>query len=280
MRHATPSRLVVAAVLALASPAAAQNYGPQPGFQPGPYQPAPYQQPNPYAQPGPYQQPGPFQPNPYQPGTAPPAGQVSGGPSLVGTWSGQSNGPNGMVQQSDAFSADGRFVSVARLPNGFLARVWGTYRSAQVSPNQLRLQTQLEGWLPREVCQQQAGGQPQCQPFQIPTSDTSLVTFSSPSQFQSMSEANAGGMVNEMRDNQPALLQAQAPQRWLTVLQPSANPGPAPVIAPYVNPSSRGPATNIPGLGGNCDDLQQRRICGINDGQLIRGRDGCLRCSR
>ncbi len=127
-----------------------------------------------------------------------------------------------------------------------------------------------------------AGGQPLCQPFQVPTSDTSLVTFSSPNQLQSMSETNAGGggIVNEVRDNQPALLQAQAPQRWVTVVQPSAGPGPAPIITPSVSPYQRGPATNIPGLGGNCDDLQQRRICNLNDGNLIRGRDGCLRCDR
>ena len=70
MRHAALGRLVAVAALVLAVPAAAQTYGPQPGFsQPG-YQPNPYQ-PNPYQQ------------NPYQPGPAPSFGAP---PSLVGTW--------------------------------------------------------------------------------------------------------------------------------------------------------------------------------------------------
>ncbi len=180
MRHASPCPLAALAVIALASSAAAQNFGPQPGYQPGPYQPAPFQQP------------GPFQPNPYQPGAAPPAAQSSSGPSIVGTWSGTATGTSGQTQISEAFSPDGTFVSVGRLANGFVARVWGTYRFSPAGPGQFRLETQLAGWLPRETCQQMAENPPQCQPMQLPTTGVSLVTFPSPTQLQSTSQTEAG----------------------------------------------------------------------------------------
>ena len=251
------------ATILLATPSLAQQYG-------QPYQPQPGYQPQPSFQPQPSYQSGPGQ---Y---SSPPA---SGVLSIVGAWSGFSTGPSGTLKQADAYSADGRFVSVAQLSNGFIGRISGFYRTTPVGPNQLRLDLQLQGWLPREICQQMAGGQPQCQPVQIPTNDTVIVTFNSPDDLHGDDQVTPGNFINEQRDNQPALLQAQAPQRWINVIQPSAPvlAGPPPVITPYVTPGRRQPATNIPGLGGNCDDLQQRRICAINNGRLVSS-GGCLAC--
>ena len=254
--HRNPPKLVrlgrvLASLIGLcAAPAGAQTYGQpyQPGFQPGPYQ-----------------------PTPYQPGPAQPYGTPANPPSIVGTWSGQIDGPNGTGQQADSFSPDGQFVSVVRLPNGLLGRAWGTYRATPVSPNQLRIESQLQGWLPREVCQQPAGGQPQCQPFQVPPTDTSLVTFSSPDQRQTMSETSAGALLNSMRDNQPALLQAQTPLRWVTVVQPSAAPAP---IAPSYSPSYR--ASPTPTRNSCPNDDIQISVCKYS-GTLVRS-GGCLRC--
>ena len=199
---------------------------------------------------------------------------------MVGAWSGQRYDQGGPVQQTDAFSADGKFVSVARLANGLLGRVWGSYRSTPVGPNQLRVDFQAQGWLPQQVCRQQQGSAPECQPFQIPATDTVLVTFTSPNSFQSVSQTAQGSGIVETRDPSPSMLQAQAPQTWTinVVPAPQVGPAPTPVVTPYISPRNRGPATNIPGLGGNCDDLQQQRICNINDGSLVRGRDGCLKC--
>ena len=255
MVHAASSRFLSIAALLLAMPAAAQNYGPQPGYQPGPYQ----------------------QPNPYQLGPTPPTSQPASGPSLIGTWSGQSSGQNGLIQQADSFGPDGRFMSVGRLPNGFLARLWGIYRTTPVGPNQLRLETQLQGWLPQEICQQPTGQQPQCQPFQLPAEDTSLVTFSSPDQFQSMSQTGAGNMLNETRDNQPALLQAQAPQRWVMVVQPSPAPVPGPSPAPVtVNPRPYLSPTPAPHRNACPNDDIQSNVCKYS-GRLVTS-GGCLRC--
>ena len=215
-----------------------------------------------------------------QPGQADGFGSAQGGPSILGAWSGQHFDQGGTIQQTDAFSPDGKFVSVARLPNGFLARTWGYYRASPAGPNQVRVDLQAQGWLPQQVCRQVQGAMPDCQPFQIPANDTVLVTFTSPNSFQSVSQTMQGASIAETRDPNPFLLQAQAPQRWTinVVPAPQTGPGPAPVGTPYVSPFQRGPATNIPGLGGNCDDLQQQRICNINDGTLVRGRDGCMKC--
>ena len=269
-----------ATAICLAVPAVAQNYGEAPGnaspygfnAPPGPSQAGP-------SQPRPYQS-NPYQPNPYQP--APNVMPQNNGPSLVGTWSGQRAVEGGLIEESDAFSGDGKFVSVRRLANGLIARFWGYYRASPAGLNQLRVEFQLQGSLPRQVCRQAPGYAPQCQPFQVPANDTVLVTFSSPDQFLSVSQTIQGPPIAEARDSQAPLLQVQAPQQWvINVLPPQSAPSTptAPVVTPYQSPINRGPATNIPGLGGNCDDLQQRRICSINDGALVRGPNGCLVCT-
>ena len=43
---------------------------------------------------------------------------------------------------------------------------------------------------------------------------------------------------------------------------------------------SNGSSTyHVPGQGGTCDNLQQQRICNLNDGYLYTGQDGCQHCS-
>ena len=129
---------------------------------------------------------------------------------------------------------------------------------------------QVQGWLPQEVCHQTGQNPPQCQPFQPPTAYSVLITFLSADSIQSANQTIPGPILSAMRDPQPALLQAQAPQRWLfreVSVDPVPGPVPRPVPTPVPFPSRR-PA---------CDDLQQQRICTINDGRLVPS-NGCLVC--
>ena len=286
----------LAAGLAAAGPAAAQGYGQQPfGQQPGGQQPGgqPYGQPGgPYSQ-QPYQQPYspqpyPQQPYPQQPYAQQPAPPQPGGygqpapqavPSMAGAWSGQRQGSPGVGRQTDAFSADGKFVSVVEVGPG-LVRAWGYYRATPAGPNQLRVEFQVQGYLPKQLCAQPPGGPMQCEPFQLPATDASMVTFTSADSFQASSLANpSAGSIQEARDPNPVMLNRQVPEQLVVpIAQPPApSPGPYPAPTPYVTPYVSPISPYRPKAGPACDDLQQRRICAINDGHLVPS-GGCLVC--
>ncbi len=216
----------------------------------------------------------PFQPGSQsQPGYGPDPGHYSGEPqtgvlSLVGTWSGFSTGSAGLLQQSEAFSADGKFVTVSRQASGLIGRYWGFYRVTPIGPNQFRLETQLQGFLPRESCSQVPGSPMNCHTMQLPPYQVMTVTFTSPNQ---VSMTNG---VSEQRDDQPMLLQAQAPERWVTMLQsPAPAPAPAPV-APSYRPSYSSRPT--PYRNGCPSDDGQTALCKYS-GRLVPS-GGCLRC--
>ena len=272
----------LAVLIGLAGPATAQGFGqPNTGQQPG------FQQPG-FQQPG-IQQPGFQQPNFQQPGIQQPQfGQNPGGqpgynpssaqfaPSMVGAWSSQQSSQFGPVQMTDAFSPDGQYVSVAAWQQtGLIVRVWGTYRSGPAGPNQLRLELQMQGYLPKQLCLPAQGVPPLCQPFPTPPpTATVMVTFTSPSSFQSvLQNTPSAPMVMATRDPNPALLQQQvAPQQTLNLPAPPPGPTPYPSPTPYATPApSPAPYRQT------CDDGHTRTICSIRGGRLVSS-GGCLAC--
>ena len=184
--------------------------------------------------------------------------QPQGGLSLVGTWSGYSVGSQGTIPQSEAFSENGQFVTVSRQSNGFIGRYWGNYRTTPIGPNQLRLETQLQGYLPRETCSQVPGNPPNCHPMPLQPYSVTTVTFSSPYQ---MSTDNG---VTEQRDNQPALLQAQAPERWVTMLQSPRRRRPSRHPTPATLPGARYPVMHVPTM------ISREACAGIPAGSSLR----------
>lgn len=218
-------------------------------------------------------------------GANPLAGQPSspfgsgspGGPSLVGAWSGTKNVGNLAAQITDAYDAQGHYVSVVRLSNGVLLRVWGTYQAEAAGPDRVFVRFNQQGWLPRELCQQAPGNQPSCQPFNLPAADPVQVTFTSPNTLQSYDPAQPSlGVFNASRDANPYLLQQQVPAQQVVFVQgpPPAAPAPVQPAAPAPGYSYQSPSRPA---GPRCDDLQQRRICAINDGHLVVS-GGCLTC--
>ena len=206
-----------------------------------------------------------------QPAFNPSAAQSA--PSMVGAWSSQHNTKFGPVQQTDAFSQDGRFVSVSVYQTiGLIARVWGVYRVSPAGPNQFRVELQFQGHLPQQLCTQAPGAQPSCNPFPIPGADATMVTFTSPNSYQSISATDpSSGTITATRDPNPVLLQQQvAPQQLvnLPALPPSPYAGPAVQAPRYSAPSS--PVSR-------CSDTQARTSCAIAGGRLVVS-DGCLVC--
>ncbi len=199
---------------------------------------------------------------------------------MLGAWSG--NPPNqqgGTARQTDYFAPDGTFVSVAQLPNGPMLRVWGYYRFTPTGANQMRAEFQTQGWLPQQICQQSPQGPTNCQQLPIPTSDVTMVTFTSPNSISVASLTGQGPPFTETRDANPYMLQQQVPQQYvMNIPAPTPGPMPMPMPGPLPLPTPRptpSPVT-LPS-GPKCDDLQQRRICNINDGHLISS-GGCMVC--
>jgi hypothetical protein len=240
---------------------------PDPGGQPGPF---------PFAAP----QGGPGGSLGGGPGMAPQPGVPGGGGlSIVGLWSG-GRMVNGMAsRQTDFFGPDGRFVSVSQLQNGMLLRVWGDYRANQVGQNQMQVMFEVAGSLPRQMCVAAPGYAPQCQPVQIPPTDTVNVTFMSPVAFQAISaiRPETGGIA-ENRDNNPYLLNLPVPVQEVIAAAPPPQPAPMPSYPTGGGSIGGGGGRYVsPPRGPQCDDLQQRRICNINDGHLVPS-GGCLVC--
>ena len=257
------------------------NSGQQPGFQqPGLQQPG-FQQPG-FQQPGfqqpSYQQPSYQQPqigqNPGgQPGLDPSAAQFA--PSMVGFWTTQADSPMGPVQQTDGFNAQGQYVSVgAWQQTGLIVRIWGVYRASPAGPNQLRVELQMQDYLPKQMCVPGQSMPPSCTTFPAPPPTASvLVTFTSPSSFQALTEGNPSAPLRTaVREPNPVLLQQQVPPQQVLNL-----PQPSPVIAPSVG---RGPpivSPVAPSYRSTCDDGHTRTICSIRGGRLVSS-GGCLAC--
>ena len=268
----------------LPGPAAAQgfgqpNNGQQPGFQQPSFQQPGFQQPG-FQQPG-FQQPGFQQPgfgqNPGgQPGLNPSGAQFA--PSMVGAWSSQKSSQFGPIQQTDAFSQDGRYVSVAAWQQtGLIVRVWGTYRASPAGPNQLTVELQMQGSMPQQICVPSQGSSPLCRPFDAPPQTATVtVTFTSPSSFQAITQNDPSAEMRlATREPNPVLLQRQvAPQQMLNL--------PAPAPLPYVpSPPSYPTPYRSPSYSSNpgpkCDDGHTRTICMIREGRLVSS-GGCLVC--
>jgi hypothetical protein len=245
-----------AIILALALPGAAQA---QNQYQQGQYPQGQYQQ-GQYPQ-GQYQQ-GQYPQGQYQQGQYPqgsPNGQA-GSTDVTGGWSTEVQGPQGVTRAAAVYGSDGTFVTLMQLPNGSIQKIWGTYTATQISPNQVQLNGQTQGWLPQQICAEAPGFPMRCQPYTVPPTQSVTVQFTSPSTIEA-----DGALWN--RDPSPALLQLPVPAQVVNNV-----PAPVqPIIPQPINP-------NNPVVGNSgCDDLQQERICTVNDGTIVMS-GGCEKC--
>ncbi|MCK8786792.1 hypothetical protein M0638_20685 [Roseomonas sp. NAR14] len=214
----------------------------------------PWQAPTPYGQPAPGYQGG-------APGAA---------PNLAGAWSGARPVGGGVAQGTEYYGPDGNLLAVARLPNGVFIRLTARYTVSPAGPGVWRIDTRLTSVMPQRICHRAPGMADNCQPFQVPPASSSLVRFVAPDTL-AVQDLATGTTATESRDPNPVMLQQQVPPLLIVNEAPPAPmqggmPGPAPVV-PY-RPMAR---------GAQCDDLQQRRLCAINNGHFIQS-NGCMVC--
>jgi hypothetical protein len=168
------------------------------------------------------------------------------------------------------FQPDGNFIRVSQLANGTLLRYWGQYRVSPAGPNQLRLESNTTGWLPRQFCSQAPGFPMKCSPVPHPAEMTFMLNFTSPSTIQ------AEGLML-VRDASPALLQQNVPEQAVLAAQAPTTPVIQQPVVPGGGGNSGGGYRPISPPGGQCDDLQQQRICSVNNGYFVNS-GGCLKC--
>lgn len=191
--------------------------------------------------------------------------------SLVGAWSGEAPGQGGMIHGTDSYSADGNYVSVMQLPNGTVQRIWGRYTVKKVSPSQVSVHYLVQGFLPRQICAQAPGFAVQCRPNSVPPSSELVITFVTPSRIE------GNGLVLS-RDPSPRLLAMSVPERLILAARAPIAPNMVQPVMPnmpgHYTPTGPG---SVQGMKAD-DNLQQRRICAVNNGQVIRQQDGTLTC--
>lgn len=187
--------------------------------------------------------------------------------SLVGAWSGTTPGQGGLELHTEWFGQDSSYVSVERLPNGSMQRFWGTYRATPAGPGQLSVDFHAVGWLPHEICTQVPGFATKCVPYNPPLSASLRLQFTSASTLQ----INGSTLA---RDASPRLLQQPVPERLMQQGNAPVHPNITQPIAPG---GTRYQTPHDPGRPGG-DDLQQERICAVNNGQIVVQQDGHKVC--
>jgi hypothetical protein len=197
--------------------------------------------------------------------TLPPvaAQQQSG---LVGTWGLVSPDGNGGKNFSwYTFSANGQYQLVSSIVggrnNGSVIQRWGTYQARSTGPNAYQVAVRITGGAPTQIC---AAGQG-CTPVKGIQAQMNLAF-----QVNGNNLRQGDGTVFQ-RSTVPANLQARLPATRNIAPVPQAKGG-----ARYQSPP---PGGGIPGLGPNCDNAQQNRICTVNNGRMYTDSRGCQVCA-
>jgi hypothetical protein len=187
-------------------------------------------------------------------------------PDLTGTWTNESQGPDGDTKTTYGFGQDGSFAQAQQSANGAESRFWGSYSANPAAPGALNLSLQITGFLPQTVCVQIPGYPLHCSPQRGPSQMSGTIAFTS------ADSVNIAGEIFT-RDPNPVLLSLQIPQQiTLTGAAPVAPNMPQPI-----NPNIPQPVNPNPSSGSNCDDLQQQRLCVVNNGHYAQS-NGCLIC--
>jgi hypothetical protein len=215
------------------------------------------------------------------------AGQNSGGSNpMVGSWVSRSAGAGGSTLVSfSQYAQNGslRVVSVVQggqtgnPTSGQRYQIWGHYTVRTLGAHRYAVTVRWDGYAPRRSCIQ--GGQ--CQNMPVPPAGTETEVFSDPNHFHSHAEINGQSAdVDIERSQIPPQLLTQVPET-VTMAAPPQQQQPigGSQSTPSYGPRYQSPVTKIPGIGGNCDNAQQDRICTINGHVEYTDNRGCRVCT-
>ncbi len=201
--------------------------------------------------------------------------EAGGGNPLTGSWHQMTPAQvGGTIHNFMSFGADGTFFSSSINDGGpqagLRSQMWGRYTIKPAANGMYLVTMYYKGRAPVQMCMQGMG----CRPNGVMPTRPDQGLF----QFQGDMLQSNNGFVAQ-RSGIPPVLMQRLPATWM--VQP-----PPPLNLPSGGATANGgryvsPRTTTPGLGGNCDDLQQSRICTINDGWYHKDPNtGCMVCSK
>ena len=198
---------------------------------------------------------------------------------FVGSWSSVFPQPSGGTNYTfERYGADGSYLLTNIIQGsstaGFRVQFWGRYTIQQVKGNSYRISRQYTGHAPLQICAQGGG----CHPMPPPNDENLVFTFLDGNHLT----AGGNNPVLERVAQIPPQLMAQLPQsEFVAVPAPAVSVNPSPSTGGYSSGGYQsGSIGHVPGQAGTCDNLQQQRVCTINDGYMYTGRDGCQHCSK
>ncbi len=191
---------------------------------------------------------------------------------LIGRWEMQMHMQDGAtMHQFDEFGADGSWrqtaINVGGRSNGVRTQTWGNYSVQTTGNNSFRVTFQTTGFAPMQVCTQGVG----CTQLTRVQTFANSYTLVDRNHFRSNDRQ---GLVTARVAQIPAELTAQLPATDMHAGAPPISTGGSGNSSGYI------PMKRPDGVGPTCDNLQQARICTINDGYMYTGRDGCQHCSK
>lgn len=205
-------------------------------------------------------------------------GQAEAANPLVGTWHQAFPAQaGGVIHNFMSFGADGSFFSTSINEggglnvNGMRTQMWGRYTIKPAGRGLFAVTMVYQGRAPQQLCMPGMG----CHAMGNGPTRPDQGMF----QFQGNMFQSTIGFAGE-RSGIPPVLMQRLPATWM--LQP-----PPPMEVPPGGGTASGgryvsPPNKIPGLGGNCDDLQQSRICTYGNGGYYHkdARTGCMVCDQ
>jgi hypothetical protein len=198
---------------------------------------------------------------------------------ILGSWMTRQPMQNGkgMILTFGEYAPNGNFRATSIVQggtlNGMRMQVWGKYQIRQIGTNRYEMTSHSRGVAPQSFCT--ADGQ--CHPNVLPENATETIEMIDANSYHSKTTMN--GQVTEAdlhrSEIPPGLTTQVAAQVQLPAPPPSGGGAPVmPTLHPYVTPGG-GNKT----MGNNCDNLQQQRICAINNGHIYTDTRGCQVCA-
>ena len=185
---------------------------------------------------------------------------------IIGTWGLVTpDGGGGKNFSWYTFTSNGQYQLVSSIVggrnNGSEIQRWGTYQARSTGANAYQVAVRITGGAPSQIC---AAGQG-CTPVKGIQAQMNLAF-----QVNGNNLRQSDGTVFQ-RSTVPANLQARMPATRNIAPVPQAKGG-----ARYQSPP---PGGGVPGIGPNCDNAQQNRICTVNSGRMYTDSRGCQVCA-
>ena len=189
---------------------------------------------------------------------------------IVGLWSTVfPREDGGTLHAYDEYRADGtwRMTSIVDggTASGARLQVWGTYKAEQRPDKSYRIDFTATGHAPHTVCTEGAG----CQKMPEIHNVSAVVRFIDADHLRIDEGMKA---TSERVAAIPPQLLSQVPETVSRAA--SSTDKPLCCGGDHDWPHRPPPRESV------CDNLQQQRICTINDGTMYTGNDGCQHCSK